>query len=54
MPVDHRSTSLAFVGDNILDFPNLTQAAAKQNAAALEPFGTKYFIVPNPMYGSWQ
>jgi 5'-nucleotidase (lipoprotein e(P4) family) len=45
---------LVFVGDNILDFPNLTQAAVKQNAALLEPFGTRYFIVPNPMYGSWQ
>jgi 5'-nucleotidase (lipoprotein e(P4) family) len=45
---------LAFLGDNILDFPNLTQAAVKEDARLLELFGTKYFVVPNPMYGSWQ
>jgi 5'-nucleotidase (lipoprotein e(P4) family) len=45
---------LAFVGDNILDFPDLTQTAVRQNAALLDPVGTKYFVVPNPMYGSWQ
>ena len=45
---------LVFVGDNILDFPGLTQAVAKSNDAALAPFGTKFFMVPNPMYGSWQ
>lgn len=44
---------IAFVGDNILDFPGLTQAA-KADAAALEGFGVKYFMLPNPMYGSWQ
>ena len=45
---------LAFVGDNILDFPVLTQAVAKSNEAAMAPFGTKLFMLPNPMYGSWQ
>ena len=45
---------LAFVGDNILDFPRLTQAVAKSNDAVLELFGTKFFMLPNPMYGSWQ
>jgi 5'-nucleotidase (lipoprotein e(P4) family) len=45
---------LAFIGDNILDFPRLTQAVVKSNDAALEPFGTKFFMLPNPMYGSWQ
>lgn len=44
---------LAFVGDNILDFPGLTQAVVRQNAAALEPFGSRFFLIPNPMYGSW-
>ena len=29
-PADHRSTFVAFVGDNILDFPGLTQASAKR------------------------
>ncbi len=46
--------TVAFVGDNILDFPNLTQAAARKDEAALAPFGIRYFLVPNPMYGSWQ
>ena len=45
---------LMFVGDNILDFPNLSQAAVKKDDKALAPFGTRYFMLPNPMYGSWQ
>ena len=46
--------TVVFVGDNILDFPNLSQAAAKKDDTALAPFGTRYFLLPNPMYGSWQ
>ena len=45
---------LVFVGDNILDFPNLSQAAAKKDDKTLAAFGTRYFMLPNPMYGSWQ
>ena len=45
---------VAFVGDNILDFPNLSQAAANKADTALDAFGVKYFVMPNPMYGSWQ
>ena len=45
---------VAFVGDNILDFPTMTQSSTKANDAALEGFGVKYFVLPNPMYGSWQ
>ena len=45
---------VAFVGDNILDFPNLAQAIKKQGAPAFTDFGVRYFLVPNPMYGSWQ
>lgn len=45
---------IAFVGDNILDFPRLSQRAALESEAALVPFGTRYFVLPNPMYGSWQ
>ena len=44
---------VAWVGDNIQDFPNLTQAA-RNDAAVLAEFGRKYFVLPNPMYGSWQ
>lgn len=46
-------TVVAWVGDNILDFPGMTQAA-RNNPRALDPFGKKYFVLPNPMYGSWQ
>jgi 5'-nucleotidase (lipoprotein e(P4) family) len=45
---------LAFVGDNILDFPHLTQASKAQGAQGLSEFGVRFFLVPNPMYGSWQ
>jgi 5'-nucleotidase (lipoprotein e(P4) family) len=45
---------VAFVGDNILDFPRLAQAIRSQGAPAFSEFGVRYFLVPNPMYGSWQ
>ncbi|MBA3949514.1 MAG: hypothetical protein H0X44_06145 [Acidobacteria bacterium] len=45
---------VAFVGDNILDFPHLSQASRAQGDAAFADFGVRFFIVPNPMYGSWQ
>jgi 5'-nucleotidase (lipoprotein e(P4) family) len=44
---------VAWVGDNILDFPNMSQAA-RTDPSALAEFGHRYFILPNPMYGSWQ
>jgi 5'-nucleotidase (lipoprotein e(P4) family) len=40
---------VAWVGDNIKDFPNLSQAAPGKVA----DYGVKYFVLPNPMYGSW-
>jgi 5'-nucleotidase (lipoprotein e(P4) family) len=46
-------TVVAWVGDNILDFPGLSQAV-RTDAAALADFGKRFFILPNPMYGSWQ
>ena len=45
---------VVFVGDNILDFPRLSQQSALADEAALAPFGTRYILLPNPMYGSWQ
>src|SRR5687768_16773798 len=45
---------VAFVGDNILDFPALSQAARRDGAASFADFGVRFFIIPNPMYGSWQ
>jgi 5'-nucleotidase (lipoprotein e(P4) family) len=45
---------VAFIGDNILDFPKLTQALKAGGDAAFADFGIRYFLIPNPMYGSWQ
>lgn len=45
---------IAFVGDNIQDFPSLSQALRKEPDAAFAPFGARYFVLPNPMYGSWE
>jgi 5'-nucleotidase (lipoprotein e(P4) family) len=42
-----------WVGDNIQDFPNLTQAA-RTDSTTLGEFGKRFFIIPNPMYGSWE
>ncbi len=44
----------AYVGDNIQDFPTLTQAARQQGDTAFAEFGVRYFVLPNPMYGGWQ
>ncbi len=44
---------LEWIGDNIQDFPSLTQAARNQ-PVLLEQFGVSYFALPNPMYGSWE
>jgi 5'-nucleotidase (lipoprotein e(P4) family) len=45
---------VAVLGDNILDFPGLSQKIREQGAPAFTEFGVRYFLVPNPMYGSWQ
>lgn len=45
---------VAFVGDNILDFPAQSQKLRGAPATAFAMFGDRYFVVPNPMYGSWQ
>ena len=45
---------VAFVGDNILDFPGLSQETKAQGDAGFSAFGARFFIVPNSMYGSWQ
>lgn len=39
---------VAYFGDNILDFPNSNQKTYSQ-----DKFGSKYFCLPNSMYGSW-
>jgi len=45
---------LQWVGDNIQDFPGLAQRAREEGAAAFALFGDRYFILPNPMYGSFE
>lgn len=45
---------VAFVGDNIQDFPLLSQAIRTRGESDYAAFGDRYFILPNPMYGSWQ
>lgn len=45
---------LLWVGDNIEDFPGLTQAARTGPGSLLADFGTRFIVLPNPMYGSWE
>ena len=40
---------VAYVGDNIQDFPGKLQASP----GSLDDFGASLFILPNPVYGSW-
>lgn len=42
-----------WVGDNIGDFPDLDQTAREAGVEAFRLFGDRYFVLPNPMYGSW-
>lgn len=44
---------LAWIGDNIRDFPGLDQVD-RDRTDALTLFGERYFMLPNPMYGSWE
>lgn len=43
-----------YFGDNIHDFPGLGQELRAAGAEAYSEFGTKYFVFPNPVYGSYQ
>jgi 5'-nucleotidase (lipoprotein e(P4) family) len=45
---------LMWVGDNIQDFPNLTQSMRDREEIDYSQFGREYFLLPNPMYGSWE
>jgi 5'-nucleotidase (lipoprotein e(P4) family) len=45
---------LQFVGDNIQDFPGLSQRSRDEGASAFALFGDRYFVLPNPMYGSFE
>jgi len=43
-----------WVGDNIQDFPRLRQDLRAQSDSAFAEFGDRFFVLPNPMYGSWE
>jgi predicted secreted acid phosphatase len=48
---------LAYFGDNIQDFPGSYQAemhTQDPNGKAYDVFGKSYFVLPNPVYGSWE
>src|SRR5687767_5219294 len=45
---------ILFVGDNIQDFPLLTQDIRKQPVSAFAKFGEDFILLPNSMYGSWE
>ena len=45
---------VAVLGDNIRDFPGLSQALREEDADAFADFGARFFVLPNPMYGSWE
>lgn len=43
-----------WLGDNIQDFPDLDQTLRTKPEDAYADFGVRYFVIPNPMYGSWE
>jgi predicted secreted acid phosphatase len=45
---------VAFFGDNIQDFPGQGQALRTEPDEAFADFGARFFVLPNPMYGSWE
>jgi 5'-nucleotidase (lipoprotein e(P4) family) len=45
---------LAYVGDNINDFPDGSQSMRARGESAFTEVGVRWFVLPNPMYGSWQ
>lgn len=45
---------LEWFGDNIQDFPRLSQSIRNEPDSAFSKFGEVFFALPNAMYGSWQ
>jgi 5'-nucleotidase (lipoprotein e(P4) family) len=45
---------IMYVGDNILDFPALSQDIRKGPASGFAKFGEDFFLIANSMYGSWE
>lgn len=46
------ATVLVFVGDQLGDFPRAGES--DPDAGNDAAFGTRYFLLPNPMYGAWE
>lgn len=44
---------LLWLGDNVGDFP-LQDQEIRHSAEPLSEFGNRFFVFPNPMYGSWE
>jgi 5'-nucleotidase (lipoprotein e(P4) family) len=45
---------VAVLGDNVRDFPGQSQALRSAEDEAFAEFGVRFFVLPNPMYGSWE
>ena len=45
---------LVWVGDNIQDFPDQSQALRDADESGFADFGVRYFALPNPIYGTWE
>jgi 5'-nucleotidase (lipoprotein e(P4) family) len=45
---------VTYLGDNIQDFPDLSQDIRDDADTAFADFGTRFFVLPNSMYGSWE
>jgi 5'-nucleotidase (lipoprotein e(P4) family) len=45
---------ILYVGDNIMDFPMLSQDIRTQPETAFAKFGEDFILLPNSMYGSWE
>jgi 5'-nucleotidase (lipoprotein e(P4) family) len=45
---------VAYLGDSIRDFPDLDQGLRLRPEADLAAFGARFFVLPNPLYGSWE
>lgn len=48
---------VAYIGSDIEDFPDLKQQILRsksENESDFDKFGTEYFILPNPISGSWR
>lgn len=43
-----------WLGDNINDFPEISQESRFSNSEAFGDFGSTFIVFPNPSYGSWE